>query len=219
MRERDRISAMAYHAELQALEEAAREERERPIREGEAALNKTYLELRDVEIEAIKTRKDDAVYISPSTQGIVLTVEQANTNNLAAANAFVDQCADYREHYKTNENRDAILAYLVDRNLVKIWDVAILQAAFEKLKSLGLLTPIPVPVAPAPVPVRRTPAVEPEAPKGPQMFAGVDITTGLDKSYSAREVNAMNGDTYRRAFLVSSESLRLPTVGPGSGRR
>lgn len=56
MRERDRISAVEHRQEIEAIEAAAREERERPIREATQQLEQNYRELTAVYRERLTVR-------------------------------------------------------------------------------------------------------------------------------------------------------------------
>jgi hypothetical protein len=208
MRERDRISSLQHRQELAEIEAAEKERIEAPIRAAEAKLNATLLELRKVEIEAIQSRRDDEIFLG-ELDGASMTVEQAAANNEAAANSFVADNADYRDNYKNDSNRDVLLSYL-ERNGVNIWSVAILNAAFNKLKGLGLLTENPAPAVPTPA-VRST--YIPETPKVPETYEGWDQLTGLPRTYTKREAYLMSGDEYRRNFRIVDTSV--PNMGPG----
>jgi hypothetical protein len=212
MRERDWEIVRARRAEVEAAEAAERERIDAPIRAAEKVLQENHAKLIAVQRENILKLKDAEVFISPELLGAHMSHAEAEANNLKAVNAFVASCDEYREKYKTTENGNKILDYLVERNGVNIFDAATLNAAFVKLRDLGILDEIPTP---EPAPVHRTPVPATVGAKKPEVFQGWDPATDLPITLTKRQVDLLSADEYRRFAKVRNADLDLRSWGPG----
>lgn len=210
MSDRERQSIRRHQAEIAELERAEREERERPIREAETHLKETANALAKVyRARLLGEVPDPDRYIDPATNGMILTQEAADKYNSAEARKYRAQNPDF---YFTDELFDSISSYL-DRNEIRLVSATMLSALIERYREAGLL-----PERPAPEP-EPEPTPEPTQPAIPQTFRGFDPETGAEREYSAREVNRMSSEQYRRAFRIYAADLALPNVGPGLGGR
>ncbi len=212
MCERDRLSLRDWRE----AEEAEEQERQRPSREAErkraeriAELQEeqqsTLRQLRAIERQRIATGKDeDAFQIDPATVGESAAVPKDKLNSWHGAQ-MTEFLANNPTYFRCKENEDAMVAYL-ERNApgLKLVSAAQLTAAYRRLRDLGLLREKPLPVVkPMQQPVEHTVAPkQPSEPTGPQTFTGRDYETGLEREFTAREVDRMSSDEYRRAFPV-----------------
>jgi len=213
--ERSRIESRKWRAELAAIEAAEKERIERPIREAEAKLQETHRQLRAVEAERVTKMRDENVFMG-ELAGARMTQDEAAANNKKAVDQFLLECFEY-EKYRTDATRDTMLSYL-DRNGVNLWSVAILRAAFTKLRDLRLLTEKP----PAPEPEQPVHDKEfpvNETPKEPETFQGWDPDTDEPITLTKRQVNLLSADQFKAIFRLRRADLVLPNLGPGSGRR
>lgn len=207
MRERDRLEARQHREQIEARERAEREAQERPIREAEAKLKETATELAKVyRARLLGEVRDPDRFIDPATQGIRLTEAAADEYNIAEARKYRAQNPDF---YLTDELFSSIKAYF-GINEIRLVSAPMLNALLQRYAEAGLLPERPAP-EPEPEP---TPEAIPE-PTTPQTFAGIDPETGLEREYTAREVDRMSSEQYRRVFRIYAEHLVLPNVGPG----
>jgi hypothetical protein len=220
--ERSRLESRKWRAELAEQERIEQEKRDAPrkaaeakVAEFEAQLQENHRKLRQLEAEKIQKQRDEALDLG-ELSGATMTKAEADANNEREANLFVAQCPEYAP-YKTDENRDKILKYLVDVNGVHIWSVKILKDAFCRLRDLGLLTEKPAPV-PAARPVHDTEVI-PETPKEPETFQGWDPNTDEPITLTKRQVNLLSSEEYKAIFRLRKSDLALPMIGPGAGRR
>ncbi|MDP9038405.1 MAG: hypothetical protein M3O02_03900 [Acidobacteriota bacterium] len=146
--------------------------------------------------EAVETATDPKLFVSPELQNASMPKAKAESLNLASVNEFVAQTSDFKP-YRTPHNADAILAYL-DRNGVRIYDVATVKAAFIRLRDLGILQP-----AATPEPPKRSPAPPSRrAAETPQTYRGRDYLTGVEREFTQREVDRMSAAEFRKVFQV-----------------
>lgn len=207
MRERDRLEARQHREQIEARERAEREAQERPIREAEAKLKETATELAKVyRARLLGEVRDPDRFIDPATQGIRLTEAAADEYNIAEARKYRAQNPDF---YLTDELFSSIKAYF-GRNEIRLVSAPMLTALIQRYAEAGLLPERPAP-EPEPEPL---PEPTPE-PSAPQTFKGIDPETGLERDYTAREVDRMSSDEYRRVFRIYAEHLALPNIGPG----
>lgn len=193
MLQRDRLSLRAFREEEAERERREREARERPIREAERRIDQTTREIYDTIQERLGNQKDDEIYVSPELKNARMSRAEADAFNIRSANAFVKHTPDY---FRCDENRDALAQYF-KRNGIEIIDESMFAAAFLRLSQYGLMRERPAP------PPEPEPQTQPEEPQQqPQMFDGVDPTSGLPRSYTSREVDLMTADEYRRAFQL-----------------
>jgi hypothetical protein len=213
--------------ELQAKREAEEQERqdaERPLIESErrAAEERDAAEAEEHELqekrrvyeaEWVKSDPDPKLFVTPSLVTASMSEADAATHNTAEVNRFLTSTPDFAD-YKTPQNADKLLAYF-ERNGVRIYDAAMLRAAFVRLRDLGLLTKKPTP---QPTPVERPTYVNldfsapaPEEPSGPKTYTGRDYATGLQREFTEREVNRMGSLAYQRAFEIAPTVAELFT--------
>jgi hypothetical protein len=133
----------SFQEELEAHEAAEREENERPIREAEAKLTKSFRELHKATKEQITAGKDADAYVDPSTLGFTLTIAQAEARNAQMVNEYR---AAHPEWYpgEGNCNVKALTDYW-DRNGIRILSVPIIERSVARLQEYGLLESRPEP--------------------------------------------------------------------------
>ena len=209
MRERDRISAVEHQLELQAIEEQAREERERPIREATEQLEKNYYELTKVYKERLIGKVPDPErFIDPAVgPSVKMSLKDAQTFTAQQWQLFVGQ---HPELYAGSELLDLIDSYC-KKESISIITVAMFERMIERFAACGLLPERPAPVET----VNDTPEPESETPTGPQMFDGFDPYTDLPITLTKRQVDRLSADEYRRFAKVRTADLDLRGWGPG----
>lgn len=207
MRERDRLEARQHRQQIEARERAEREAQERPIREAEALLQQTTAELAKLyRARLLGDVRDPDRFIDPATHGMKLTEAAADEYNIAEARKYR---AENRNFYLTDALFNSIKAYF-GRNEIRLVSAPMLTALIQRYAEARLLPERPAP-EPEPEPIPEpTPG-----PLAPQTFKGIDPETGLERDYTAREVDRMSSDEYRRVFRIYAEHLVLPNVGPG----
>lgn len=197
MRQRDLESIRQFRREEEEYEAKQREERERPIRDAEQQYNETARKLHAVQRERVLTQKDDEFRLDMSTTTPIPT-EQVPGWQRRQADEFK---ATHPDYWPTPRN-EAILVDYINRNHPGIRLVSALQLgqAYQRLKEFGLLQERPGPelvAEPSPIP-----EPEQQRPAEPQRYEGIDPLTGLNRQYTAREVERMSSDEYRRCFSL-----------------
>ena len=160
--------------------------------------------------EAVLDAPDPRLYVTPELVNASMPKAEAEKFNAREVAKFIEMTPDFAE-YRTPQNADKILAYLSDKNGVRIFDAATMKAAFVRLRDLGILEkrPAPTPVRPAEQPRRvdlNIAPPTPDAPAGPTTYVGRDYVTGGERTFTQREVDRMSSLEYQRAFQV------VPTV-------
>lgn len=221
--DRDRRALRQFHEE----EEAAEQERQRPIREAaekaereqsqhEAAKREREERKRAYDREWVLSDRDPKLVVSDAMLTAKMPTKDAEAFTTKAAEQFAAE-PEYAA-YRTPENADAILGYL-HRNGVFIADVETILAAFRRLRDLGVvktkLRPQPQPVE-QPKRVNLTIALARSQTPEPVMFDGWD-ENGERCRYTERQVNAMSSEEMKRRLRLTAASgaLALPNVGPG----
>lgn len=190
----------------QRAEQQEQEERQAAdLEQSEATFKETATKLGQVIRERILTGKDDAFQIDPATQmpdptrqG---TIEEWHRQQ---GEEFKRRNPDY---YPTDANFQTIVDY-INRNApgIKLVSALQLEQAYRRLHEYGLIEQRPAPKSPErPQPSRVNLNIEraPEPqPSGPEKFIGRDDATGLQREFTALEVERMTADQYRRAFKV-----------------
>jgi hypothetical protein len=195
MRERDRLSIRVHRAEVEAQERAEREKREAPIREAEARLKETHRKLHAVTIERLqgKVKDPDRVPVDPELIRARMSRPEADKYNVAEFRKFREA---HPEVYLDQQLIENLGAYW-DVNGLRIVSANMMAALIDRYRDAGLLPDAPPPEPePAPEPAHAKPAE-------PETFTGIDPETGLEKVYTAREVNRMSSETFRRTFRVA----------------
>ncbi len=220
MTERERQSLRQYREE----QEAEQREAERPLLEAErrAAERREAAEsvqrereekLRAYWSQAVQEAPDPKLFVTPELLTAAMPTKEASAHNVREVEKFISTTPEFAE-YKTPANSDKLTAYF-DRNGVRIFDAAMLKAAFERLKNLGILEKHPAPLsAPEERPRRVNLTVEPvpKAPSRPKTYVGRDFATGQERTFTQREVDRMSSTEYRRAFPVLGSVSELFTV-------
>jgi hypothetical protein len=191
----------SFQEEQERLEAAAREERERPIREAEAKLTKSLRELHKVTKERISTAKDDEAFVDPATLGITMTVAQADKHNAQMVN---DYRAAHPEWYpgEGNCNVKALTDYW-ERNGIRILSVPIIERSVERLREYGLLESKPEPT-PEPELLETVPEPEP-------------VDDGSEEGYDEATGEKIRLNRYQLNRLSAAQYLsfkRIPIVAP-----
>jgi hypothetical protein len=208
VRDRDRRSIREFIDEEAMLYAAEQEAKERPIREAEKQLNETHRKLHALQKEQVATQADDEVFVDPLTIGYTIPQVEADKYNAEQARLFVK---NHPEYYASEHNIAAFVGYL-GRNQIQIVSALTFEKAAARLAEFHLLEGRPAPVEPV-LEEEQLPVVVEErtAEKQPETFTGVDPATGRERAYTAREVDAMDSVTYRRAFKITKADLALPT--------
>lgn len=215
MSERERISIRerrdAEDAERLAVE-AERLDAERKANEAweaiEAEQRKRTEGQRQYWREWVETDRDPKLYVTPELRTASMPTNKVSAHNSAEVEKFIQATPEFIE-YKTPQNANELLAYF-DRNGVRIFDAAMLQAAFVRLRDLGILEKRPVPQSEPVEQPRRVNLTISSAPakpvRKPDTYIGRDYATGKERTFTRREVDRMSSAEYARAFEV------LPTV-------
>ncbi len=179
--------------ELRKLEDEAREERERPIREAEAKLREASTAIERTIRDRISTGIDDAFQIDPATFTPLPRGISAAQYNKAQAQQFRQSNPDF---YPSDFNLREITEYIARNTPTNFILVSAtqLQWAFERLRAYGLLEERPEP-EPEPEIVP-----EPANPSEPEIFVGIDQETGEERTFSKFQVDRMSAEEYRRTF-------------------
>ncbi len=207
MSERERQSLREH----KATEDAARLEAERPAREAQEQAEREQRQRERAEQERTERQTAywrDAVLNSPDarlfvSEGLVaasMKKSEADALNANSVQQFVAENPWYRD-YKTPANSEALLAYL-DLNRIQIFDAPTLKAAFVRLRDLGILSKKVTPETKPTTAPKHT--VVSSQSTGPVKYKGRDYETGLEREFTAREVDRMSADDYKRAFHVAS---------------
>jgi hypothetical protein len=185
---------------------AEQEKQDRPIREATEQLRETHRKLHATIKERVATQSDDEVFVDPLTLGYTIPQAEADKYNAEQARLFVK---NHPEYYASELNIAAVIGYL-ERNQIQIVSALTFEKAAARLAEFHLLEERPAPVEP--VQEKEQPVVVKErtAEKHSETFTGVDPATGRERAYTAREVDAMDSVTYRRAFKITKADLALP---------
>lgn len=207
MRERDRLTRREF-------ERQDREEREKPIREAKAELEKTQRDLIAVQREFVTRVPDpNGVYLSPEMDGARMdSLEQANAFNREQARIFKEK---HPEFYPSLYNAQIISDYFIC-NGIAIVDADTIEHAYERLK--GVLEVAPTdPTAPT-APIQDNFDSLPRLPlnhaqpsgwkrQSDGSQEGYDLNTGLKRIYTSYEIDRMDSETYRKVFCVPTPAL------------
>jgi len=215
LRETGRRFRAKVEADAEA-KRAAQEEQERHAdrQAKKEALSERSRRLREFTRNEVANGRDEQLFVSPELRKLTLPKDEATKFNKNESDKFVASTPEYAS-YRSNESADAILAYL-ERNGVRIFDVATLRAAFLRLRDLGLIQP--------------RPADPPDEPQVRPKQSVVNLTVakpddgseqGWDESgnpitLTRRQVAALSADQYRRFKRIYADQLNsLPRTGPG----
>lgn len=204
---------VAERKERRAAEEAERKAADAPRLEAErkaaekreavdAAERKRGEKQRAYWADWVLTDADPKFVVTPTLASASMSQRQAAKNNLTAVEKFTESVSQYAP-YRTPGNAAIIVDYLA-RNGALIYDASMLEAAFIRLKDLGVLTekPMEAPQNEASDEVLMTPQKNAE-PIGPTTYRGRDYLTGHDRDFTEREVNRMSSLEYQHAFQVA----------------
>jgi hypothetical protein len=202
-----------FITEFEAEEMRKQQEEERPLREAQSRLEETATELARMERDNLRQLPDDDFYVTPGMERIRMSLEKAGAFNQAEALRFIAETPGY---YPCPENLAAIMGYF-ERNGVRIYDCAMLKAAFEKLHAAGLLKDEPKPT-PAPIQQYKPLTFDDEPEPKPKGQTGIDPATGKEHFYSNREINLMSAAEYKNIFQLRSVGPGEWIFDPSSGR-
>jgi hypothetical protein len=188
------------------------------LAETEAAFKKTTDQLALTIRERILKGRDDELFVTPELLRASMPTVEAEKFNAEQAAEFVRTNPDY-EAYRSDETLHAIMDYF-SRNGVRIFDAAMIKAAFTRLRDYGVIQKRPVPKVepePRPQPTRVNLTIErkepePVKPSGPKTYMGRDWETGKEREFTEREVNRMSSKEYARAFPVAPTFAELLTA-------
>lgn len=218
--ERDRLAYRAWQEELAAEEAAEKERIEAPIRAATEEANRLHRELHSVMRERILNLEDvdeqgvSLVWIDPTYVNLQMPWNMAGPLIADNYQQFCREESLWYWHDPARKNMRQLFNYL-ERNGVQISSVEMFRRAARRLDSFGIFERRP-PEPPKPKREYVNLTVEPTPePARPATYTGYDLETGLEREYTAREVDAMSSDTYRRVFRVFQRDLMLPNQGPG----
>ncbi len=203
----------AEKAEQLEAERKRKDEEERPLREAEETYKQAHQQLAKTIRERILTQRDDELYVDPETKQLEMSWPDANIFNADHARQFVEANPGY---FRCDANTQILGDYL-SRNGVHIVSKKTLQAAYERLKTYGLITgPPPEPIS-EPQP-RTQPArvakVDPEQEKRKAWDKyTLDIVAtdpGTGATYTQYQLDRCSAETFRR--LVFGERF-VPKIG------
>lgn len=218
MSQRERLEANARKAELEAAERVAREERERPVREAVEKLNQVHRKLAALERQRLTAPKtpDDRFWHDPECDGLdFLTGEGIAEWNFAAFKNF----ADRHPELAIDDHLLFVLNSYFAKHKILLFTHRMVEKVYQRMLACGIVFNAPEPEQPV-QPASGTPdyASRPQAnlatapAKEPQMHKGIDPDTGLDHEYTAREVDRMGSEEYRRRFPTMNTVAELFTA-------
>jgi hypothetical protein len=195
-----------FQEEEERLEQAAREERDRPLREIESKYKQSLNELGKATKERILSdREDEDTWKSiVDTVGVnLMSIAQAEKHNASMVNEYR---AAHPEYYATPANSRALTDYW-SRNNIQVLSVQIIERSVERLMQYGLLEQRPPVVETEPELLEEPPTPEPH-PDDDGSEEGYDEETGERIRKSAYLIGKMNAEQYLRF-------KRLTLVTPG----
>jgi len=135
---------------------------------------------RKTEREAVTNGKDLSIYVAPDLQDARMGLDQAIKFNGEQIRRFRASTPDY---YPSQANVAALMGYF-ERNDIPIMNESMIRAAWERLRTFGLIEERP---EPAPEPVEEPqPEVSPEEAKQARWF---EYTTTVTQRKVTRNVN------------------------------
>ncbi len=203
----------------EAAESARRREHEErraaELAEAEETFRKASKELALTIRERILKGRDDELFVTPELLRASMPNVEAEKFNGEQAAEFVKTNPDY-EAYRSDETLNLIMEYF-SRNGVRIFDAAMIRAAFHRLRDFGVIQRRAVQKAepeqrPQPTRVNLTiehSEPEPAKPSGPKTYIGRDWETGMERKFTEREINRMSSKEYARAFPVAPTVAEL----------
>lgn len=183
-------------------------ERDETLRKVEGEYKQSLNELARLRREYVLKAKDDEFLASQELRSIrsMPSIQDAIEFTRAEAEAFVKEHGDW--YHACPENHAQICAYLERQGIDKFCDRGTFSRAAYRLQELGLLKPKPAP--PPPPEPEPEPVPEPEVKRPVNTKAllvkGVD-DSGREKFFTQKEVNDMDSETYRKAFMSTVEGL------------
>jgi len=203
MTNRERDSLKAFREEEAQRERLEAEEIDRPIREATEQLRATHRKLALVERERLTTVPDPERWLDPAVGPETrMTAKQAGEFNREQAQLYRESHPDT---YWSDELLDLLSAYF-NKEQLRLITAQMLERLVERFAAVGLLPERPAEPEPEPIIEEQpVPAIEPET------HVGIDPLTGAEREYSARELERMTADEYRRAFKITKAGITLPT--------
>lgn len=140
---------------------------------------------------------------------ISMTQSQADSYNREQYRLFAANTPGW---FYCEGNLQVIQDYLSRNGSSGIVSEKMLTAAFRRLDSFGLLEH-----RPAPQPARQPQttiaehAPQPAKRREPEVYEGIDVTTGEPRTYSKWEVDRMTGDQMKKCLRLTPSRLALPT--------
>jgi hypothetical protein len=208
MTERERIEQRQRREELEVAERAEREARERPVREAVDKLNQVHRKLAALERQRLTDPKipDDHFWHDPACDGLdFLTAEGISEWNVAAFRNF----AQNHPEFGISDKNLQVLNNYYSKHKILLFSTSMLEKVYARMIACGIVFDAPEPERPA-QPTKGTPdytkrpranlTVSETPLKGPQMQVGIDPSTGLERSYTAREIYLLGSEEYRRRF-------------------
>lgn len=223
MSERERLAMRQRREELEAQEAAAREERERPVRELTRQLNETHRKIAALERQRLTDPKtmDVDFWHDPECDGMdFLTSEGIAEWNLAHFRNFAQ---NHPEFAITDKNLKTLNDYFAKHHVL-LFTHEMVERLYRRMIAAGIRFdgPEAEPKSQKAVPYDQRPQANLSiAPPKPQKletptYKGWD-EDGNEREFTEREVSRWSGDEMKRRLRLTAASgaLELPTIGPG----
>lgn len=198
------ITLRDFQEEQERQDAAEREERERPLREAEAAYQNSLKEIGKATRERIATGKEDAETWRSivDTTGTSMSIAQAEKHNAEMVNAYR---AAHPEWNPSPANVKALTGYW-SRNGIQILSVPIIERSVARLREYGLIEERP---EPEPMEEIAEPTSEPvQGDDGSEW--GIDDKTGEPLKLSRYQVSRLTADQYLKFARIPASQLTRP---------
>lgn len=189
-----------------ALDREEEDKRLAPIRAAQAEQSRLLTQIHDAEKqEVLAGRLDPGFTVPESVAGKRMSIKEASEFNSSEGAKFK---ANTPEFYPSNKNIRTLLDYLLQQN-VYIADEATFRAAFERLRSLGLLEERPTEPEPVTVMQSETQQSDPDAERERkrQEYFTKPVVNYAGKDYSQADLDRLSADEYRRVVGLYGENL------------
>lgn len=205
---KDKLRAYLSDTPRKALEREA-ERKRAAVSAAEKALQTTADQISRTIRERIANGRDADIFVTPELRNVKMTEQDAIRFNKQQAAQFASETPEY-ESYRSDATFQAIGNYF-ERNGIAIADAAMIRAAFERLRTYGLIHPNTVAQQELEPEAEPEPLPEPES-SGVELFIGRDWETGNRREFTRREIDRMSADEYRKAFPVATTFSSLFTA-------
>jgi len=213
MRHRDLVALREFKEEEARIEAAKKERRERKEalerarRQREREKDRESI-AREFHRQLVLEGVQDSHFMTSIPEemfSIEMPKGEAEKYNREQAEKFARECKEYAA-FKSEATFQQLARYL-EQNGARIVSSQMLKVAFERLRDLVLIhrNAGPKKPAPKPEPVQARVNLQPARLAG-ETFEGINPEDGRPRTYTKKEVDKMDAETYRRCFKV------LPTI-------